>query len=66
VTATNGNRAKHPDKESVAQVLHAFDQPRLWFNYKTAFNEVWDRPAVKQRFGYRAEYGDGTVAVDLR
>jgi hypothetical protein len=63
--SSNGNRTKHPDAESVAQVLHTYDDPRLWFNYKTAFNEVWDGDAVKDRFGYRAEYGDGTVAVDL-
>ena len=63
--SSNGNRTKHPDMESVAQVLHTYDEPRLWFNYKTAFNEVWDGDAVKERFGYSAEYGDGTIAVEL-
>jgi hypothetical protein len=63
--SSNGNRTKHPDMESVAQVVHTYGDPRLWFNYKTAFNEVWDGDAAKQRFGYRAVYGDGTVAVEL-
>ena len=63
--SSNGNRTNHPDVEAVAQVLHTFDKPRLWFNYKTAFNEVWDRADVKDRFDYRAEYGDGTVVVPL-
>jgi hypothetical protein len=63
--SSNGNRTKHPDAESVAQVLHTFDDARLWFNYKTAFNEAWDLPEAKRRFGYRAEYGDGTIAVEL-
>jgi hypothetical protein len=63
--SSNGNRTKHPDMASVAQVLHTFDDPRLWFNYKTAFNEVWDRDDVKNRVDYRTEYGDGTVVVPL-
>jgi beta-lactamase superfamily II metal-dependent hydrolase len=63
--SSNGNRTKHPDMEPVAQVIHTYDDARLWFNYKTAFNEVWDGDAAKDRFGYRAVYGDGTVAVEL-
>ena len=63
--SSNGNRTRHPDREAVAQVLHAFDGPRLWFNYKTGFNEVWDRADVKKSFDYRTEYGDGTIALEF-
>jgi beta-lactamase superfamily II metal-dependent hydrolase len=63
--SSNANRTKHPDKESVAQVLHTFEDPQLWFNYKTAFNDVWGQAHVERRFGYRAQYGNGTTADDL-
>jgi hypothetical protein len=63
--SSNGNRTKHPNLESVAQVIHTFGDPRLWFNYKTGFNEVWDGDEAKRQLGYRAQYGDGTVVVDV-
>jgi hypothetical protein len=63
--STNGNRTKHPDAETVAQVLQTVERPRLWFNYKTAFNELWHRSDVMQRFDYQAEYGDGAIVVEL-
>lgn len=64
--SSNGSKTKHPHLESVAQAIHSAGRPvQLWFNYKTQFNDVWDRAAVKSRYGHAAHYGDGAIAYDV-
>jgi hypothetical protein len=68
--STNGARTKHPNLEAVARVLvHSNRDARLYFNYRTKFNEVWDTYTLKQRYRYETIFpADGHVGlcIDLR
>jgi hypothetical protein len=51
--SSNGSRTRHPHRESIARVLvTTAPETSLCFNYRTHFNEVWDRRA-KERFPLR-------------
>ena len=59
LVSTNGNIFHHPDRESIARILaHGGEQPALHFNYRTAYNQVWDDAALQQAYHYQATYGD--------
>jgi Predicted hydrolase (metallo-beta-lactamase superfamily) len=41
--SSNGERHKHPDKEAIEAVIQgATRKPTLWFNYRSAFTEIWE------------------------
>ena len=43
--STNGKIFNHPDREAIGRVIHyGGEQPRLWFNYRTDLNDVWEQP----------------------
>jgi hypothetical protein len=63
--SSDGTGTAHPHLEAVARVLQAHRGSRLWFNYKTRFNEVWGRDVVLRRYGHKVVYGDGELAIDL-
>jgi hypothetical protein len=58
--STNGAIFKHPDREAVQRVIGRNTQlrPRLYFNYKTQFNEEWAAPKLQQQLAYSAEYNN--------
>jgi beta-lactamase superfamily II metal-dependent hydrolase len=64
--SSNGRQTKHPHSESVARVLHTTKKPTLWFNYETAFNDMWKPPATQKKLGYSAQFGDGRMTVDVK
>ena len=35
------------------------DEARTRFNYRTKYNEMWDAPALKQRWGYTTTFPAG-------
>ncbi|WP_321791840.1 ComEC/Rec2 family competence protein [Burkholderia pyrrocinia] len=64
--STNGVRYKHPSQPAVARVIQHAKQPKLIFNYRTEFNEMWDNPLLQAIHGYSVQYSDGPgVTVDL-
>lgn len=57
LVSTNGNKFKHPDAEALARVVkYAGGKPRFYFNYRTRFNEFWDRADVREKYGYSATF----------
>jgi beta-lactamase superfamily II metal-dependent hydrolase len=59
VFSTSGAIFKHPDDEAVARTIKYATEPRLYFNYKTAYNDMWANTRLQARHHYSAEYGDG-------
>jgi hypothetical protein len=59
LVSSNGNIFYHPDREAIARViLHGGDQPRLYFNYRSRYNELWNENVLKHRYRYEAHYPD--------
>jgi len=55
--STNGDHFNHPDREAIGRVIHyGGEQPRLWFNYRTALNEVWEQPKLQTKYRYETVY----------
>jgi hypothetical protein len=55
--STNGDHFNHPDREAIGRVIkYGGTRPRLWFNYRTALNEVWETAELQQKHGYEATY----------
>lgn len=69
IFSSNGaSNTKHPHKEAVARVLrYGQGVKKLVFNYRTAFNDLWNEPDLIEEFAYEAIYGDGqsSITVDL-
>lgn len=54
--SSNGDKHDHPDKEAVEAVIQgARRKPTLWFNYRSAFTEIWQSGSQSNR-SYRAKY----------
>jgi beta-lactamase superfamily II metal-dependent hydrolase len=56
VFSTNNTYFNHPDDEAISRVILESTRPTLWFNYDTAKNRHWGRPALSERYGHRARY----------
>jgi beta-lactamase superfamily II metal-dependent hydrolase len=57
LVSTSGRSFYHPDPEAIARVVKYGGQGvRLHFNYLSTYNQVWQTPELKQRFGYEAFY----------
>jgi hypothetical protein len=69
LVSTNGNIFCHPDREAIARVIkYSAERPTLLFNYRTRFNEVWDRPDLREKYRYAAQYpaeGKAGLATSL-
>lgn len=69
VVCSNGNQFNHPDNEAIGRVLHqAPDAARLYFNYRSDENGVWNDRTLRQKYSYRAHYprsGENGVVVKL-
>ncbi|MBD5804536.1 Metallo-beta-lactamase superfamily protein [Azoarcus sp. Aa7] len=64
--STNGARYKHPSQSAVARVIQHAKRPKLIFNYRTEFNEMWDSQPLQTMYEYSVQYGDdGGVTIDL-
>jgi beta-lactamase superfamily II metal-dependent hydrolase len=67
--SSNGDHFSHPDREAVARVLkYGGKRPVLYFNYSSRFNDVWARPALREKYGYTAHYPEGDspgLTIDL-
>jgi beta-lactamase superfamily II metal-dependent hydrolase len=59
--SSNGDHFFHPDRQAVARVIkygrgETDTRPALHFNYRSRYNEVWDRDDLKERYAYSARY----------
>ena len=71
--STNGQQFEHPDPEAIARVVRfgrtqGGPNPRIFFNYKSRFNEIWNEDALIDLHEYEVEYpADGTegLAIEL-
>jgi beta-lactamase superfamily II metal-dependent hydrolase len=59
LVSTNGLKFQHPHRVTVSRIIkHGGPRPHLYFNYVSKANEVWARPDLQERYGYRATYPD--------
>jgi hypothetical protein len=64
--SSNGDHFGHPDRQAVARVIkHGGTRPVLYFNYRSGFNDVWEREDLQQKYAYTAQY-PGPSAAGLR
>jgi beta-lactamase superfamily II metal-dependent hydrolase len=59
LVSTSGVRHDHPHRESIARLLKQrppLRDTRVLFNYRSAFNEVWDDPPLQRRHRFKAFY----------
>ncbi|HKI00724.1 MAG TPA: CHAT domain-containing protein [Thermoanaerobaculia bacterium] len=60
IVSTNGDHFCHPDRQAVARLIkygrRDGNRPALYFNYKSGYNEVWERPDLQEKYGYSALY----------
>jgi beta-lactamase superfamily II metal-dependent hydrolase len=65
--STSGARFKHPHRAAIARVIRAGTQGKeIVFNYRSAYNEIWDDDDLKQDENYTTtfpENGEGVVIV---
>jgi beta-lactamase superfamily II metal-dependent hydrolase len=68
LVSSNGNIFSHPDREAIARViLHGGHAPKLYFNYRSPLNGMWGEQALRDRYGYKAEYpSEGTAGLLVR
>lgn len=66
LVSTNGQRYSHPNRESIARVIHRGGKPRILFNYRSEFNEIWDVADLKKAHKYSVKFGgkDG-LTIDV-
>ena len=58
--STNGSHFNHPDRQAIARVIaHGGERPQLWFNVRSALNEVWAKPALQKKYAYDAFFPAG-------
>jgi hypothetical protein len=61
--SSNGDHFCHPDRQAVARVIkHGGIRPSLGFNYRSGFNDVWERPDLQEKYAYGARYPEAESA----
>ena len=70
--STNGDRFKHPDREAIGRVIKygksGGNPPKLYFNFRTEWNNVWEQKPLQDKYGYQAIYpptGEAGLLVRL-
>ena len=60
LVSTNGDYFCHPDRESIARIVkYGGDRPSLLFNYRSRYNEIWERPDLQEQYRYLTRYPEG-------
>jgi len=64
--STNGDRFKHPDREAIARIIkygkYGGNHPKLYFNFRTEWNNVWEQKPLQEKYGYAAFYPEAGQA----
>jgi hypothetical protein len=58
--STDGSQFRHPDEEAIARLVAYSRKPHIAFNYKTAFNERWERG--EPGYDFTTSYPVGAVS----
>jgi hypothetical protein len=53
--SSDGTATRHPNPEAIARTIVTQDHPRLRFNYRTKFTEIWE-PHGSGGFAWEAEF----------
>lgn len=56
IISTNGSIYKHPSKETIAWIIKRSRTPKLYFNYRTELNKIWDNSLLKSQHHYTTDY----------
>jgi hypothetical protein len=55
--SSNGDHFCHPDRQAVARVIrYGGTRPTLHFNYRSRYNEIWERADLQAKHAYAARY----------
>jgi hypothetical protein len=55
--SSNGDYFCHPDRQAVARAIkYGGPRPALHFNYRSRYNDVWDRADLQEKYAYAAHY----------
>jgi beta-lactamase superfamily II metal-dependent hydrolase len=67
IVSSSGAVYKHPDREAIARVIVRGGGPTIYFNYRSAYNKVWDSAPLRAKFHFKTVYpdGDGGITVTL-
>jgi hypothetical protein len=69
IVSTNGNRFNHPDDEAMARVItKGGPNHTIWFNYRSARTDPWDREEWQDKYRYVTKYpdsDDGGITLTL-
>ena len=66
--STDGSRTHHPNPEAIARVLVEHPHPRLWFNYRSRYSQIWGRDDVLAQYAHAVTFPRNHAAglvVDL-
>ena len=60
--STNGDHFYHPDRQAIARIIKhgkpGRGKPELIFNYRTRYNDVWERGDLQEEHGFTTRYPD--------
>jgi len=56
--STNGSIYHHPAKVTIARIISSRDNAKLFFNYCTDYNLMWDSSRLKRKHNYETEFAD--------
>ncbi|MCK7559381.1 hypothetical protein MKQ70_32205 [Chitinophaga sedimenti] len=67
VISTSGTRWPHPHGATIARLLKSSVQDKkLFFNYRSDVNKVWDNAILKKKYKYSTDYGeDGLLCIEF-
>ena len=51
--------------ERRARIIKYSQKPELIFNYRTPYNDVWERADLQEQYGFTARYPDADQAGKL-
>lgn len=64
--SSDGAKYGHPSPETIAKLLkYAQGSLEFYFNYKTKFNERWDKDAYKKKYNYGTHYPAGEPGITV-
>jgi beta-lactamase superfamily II metal-dependent hydrolase len=57
ISTDGGGGHYHPDRPAIARLIKwGGESPKLYFNYRTEFTQLWEHPALQDRHHYTTAY----------
>jgi len=55
--SSNGDHFCHPDRQAVGRIIkYGGERPTLHFNYRSRYNDVWERTDLQAKYSYAARF----------